>query len=53
MRFISLNNAAIGFAKLRKLIQRSYNSGNVLPTTCRVELINKTDFIKIPLNKKF
>lgn len=46
MLFFSLSNADVKFAKLEKLIQRSYIAAKALSTTRRVKLVNKRKFAK-------
>lgn len=49
--FFSLSNANIEFAKLEKQTQRSYIVAEVLPTTSRIEHIEKREFVKVALNE--
>ena len=49
MPFLNLSNADIQFAK-NKLTWRSYTAAEALPTTKRVELINKKEFAKAALD---
>lgn len=50
MLFFSLNSADIQF-DIRELIQRFYTAVEVLPTTKKMELINKHEFAKAALDK--
>ena len=50
MPFLTLSNANIQFAK-KKLTLRSYTIKKALPTTQKIELINKKKFAKAALNK--
>ena len=50
MSFIALSNANIQFTE-KELIWRSYTAAEALPTTKRVELIDKKDFAKAELDK--
>ncbi len=49
--FLSLSNADVEFAKLRKLTWRSYTTVDALPTISRVELIDKREFAKAALDE--
>ncbi len=51
MPFLSFNNADVEFAELGKLTWRSYTVAEALPTTSRVELINKREFVKAALDR--
>lgn len=51
MLFLSLNNADIEFIELKKLIWRFYTIAKTLPTTNRIELINKREFAKTALDR--
>lgn len=51
--FLSLGNTDVKFTESRKLSQRFYNTAEALPTTNRVELIDKRKFAKIALDKNF
>ena len=51
MIFLTFSNADIQFAE-KELTWRSYIAAEALPTTKRVELINKKEFAKAALNKK-
>lgn len=51
MLFLSFSNADVEFAKLGKLIWRSYTAAETLPTTSQVELNNKKEFAKTALDK--
>lgn len=53
MPFFSFSNANIEFAELKKLTWRSYNTTEALPTTDRIEIINKKGFAKTVLDKNF
>ena len=50
MLFLSLSNLDVGFAELKKLSWRTYTATEVLPTTSRVELIDKREFTKAALD---
>ena len=52
MPFLTLSNADIQFAE-KKLTWRSYTAAEALPTTKRVELIDKREFAKAVLDKEF
>ena len=49
MPFLSLSHANVEFTELEKLTSRSYTAAKALPTTSRVELINKREFAKAAL----
>ncbi len=51
MPFLSLSNADVKFAELGKLTWRLYTPTNALPTTSRVELIDKKEFAKATLDE--
>ncbi len=51
MPFLSLSNANIKFAELGKLIWRTYTTIKALPTTSRVELIDKKEYARAALDK--
>ncbi len=51
MFFLSLSNADVEFAKLEKLTWRLYTTIETLPTNSQVELIDKREFIKAPLDE--
>ena len=53
MPFLSLNNADVEFAELKRLIWRIYTAAEVLPIINRVKLINKREFAKAALKKNF
>ena len=44
MPFLAPSNTEIEFTELEKLTWRSYTAAVVLPTTSRVELIDKQEF---------
>ncbi len=48
--FLSLSNADVEFAELRKLTWRLYTVAEALPTTRLVELIDKREFVKAALD---
>ena len=50
MYFLTLSNADIQFSE-KELTWRSYIAKKALPTTQRVELINKKEFAKVALNE--
>ena len=50
MPFLTLSNADVQFIE-KELTWRSYTTAKALPTTKRVELINKKEFAKAALNK--
>ena len=50
MLFLTFSNADIQFAE-RKLTWRSYTTDETLPTTQRIELINKKEFAKVALDE--
>ena len=50
MPFLTLSNADIQFAE-KELIWRSYTAAEALPTTKRVEIINKKEFAKAALDE--
>ena len=52
MLFFTLSNASMQFAE-KTLMWRSYTATEALPTTKRLELINKKEFAKIALDEKF
>ena len=52
MLFLTLNNANVQFIE-KKLIWRFYITAEALPTTKRVELIDKKKFAKKALNENF
>lgn len=49
--FTAFNNADIEFTKLGKLTWRFYITVKALPTTSRVEFIDKSAFAKVTLDK--
>ncbi len=49
--FLSLSNADVEFAELGKLTWRSYTAAETLPTTSRVELIDKREFGKAAIDE--
>ncbi len=49
--FLSLSNVDVKFADLGKLTLRSYTAVEALPTTYRVELIDKREFDKAVIDK--
>ena len=51
MPFLTLSNAEIQFAK-KELTWRSYTAAEALPTTKRIELINKKEFAKAVLDEE-
>ena len=51
MLFLALSNADIQFAK-KELTWRSYTAAEALPTTKRVELIDKKEFAKAALDEE-
>ncbi len=51
MSFLSLSNADVEFAELGKLTWRFYIAAEALPTTSRVELIDKREFAKVALDE--
>ena len=51
MPFLTLSNADVQFVE-KELTWRSYTTAEALPTTKRVELINKKEFAKAALNEK-
>ena len=51
MPFLTLSNADVQFVE-KELIWRSYTTAEALPTTKRVELINKKEFAKAALDEK-
>ena len=51
MPFLTLNNANIRFAE-KELTWRSYTAAEALPTTKRVELIDKKEFAKAALDRE-
>ena len=51
MPFLTLSNADVQFVE-KELTWRSYTTAEALPTTKRVELINKKEFAKAALDKK-
>ena len=51
MPFLTLKNANVQFVE-KKLTWRSYTTAKALPTTKRVELINKKKFVKTALDEK-
>lgn len=53
MYFFSFDNIDMKFAELEKLIEKSYNTIEVLPTTSRVEIINKRKFANVALDENF
>lgn len=53
LSFLFFNNVDVKFLVLRKLTWRFYDIAEVLPTTSKVELINKKEFIKAALNENF
>ena len=50
MLFLTLSNSNIQFAE-KKLTWRSYTAKEALPTTRKVELIDKKEFAKAALNE--
>ena len=50
MPFLTLSNADVQFVK-KELTWRSYTTAKALPTTKRVELINKKEFAKAALDE--
>ncbi len=50
MSFLSLSNADVKFAELEKLTWSLYTAADALPTTSRVELIDKREFAKAALD---
>ena len=50
MLFLTLSNVNIQFAE-KKLIWRTYTTGDALPTTQRVEFIEKKEFAKAALDE--
>ena len=50
MLFLTLSNADIKFAQ-KELTWRFYIAAEALPTTKRVEIIDKKEFTKVALNK--
>lgn len=52
MPFLSFSNANIKFAELRKLTWRLYTLAEALPTTSRITLIGKKEFVKVTFNEK-
>lgn len=53
MPFFSFNNIDVEFAKLKKLIWRTYIAAQALPTTSWVKLNNKSEFAKVAIDKNF
>ena len=51
MPFLTLSNADVQFVE-KELTWRSYTTAEALPTTKRVELINKKEFAKAALDEK-
>ena len=51
MPFLTLSNADVQFVE-KELTWRSYTTAEALPTTKRVELINKKEFAKVALNER-
>ncbi len=51
MPFLSFSNADVEFAELGKLTWRSYMATEALPTTNRVELIDKREFAKVAMDE--
>ena len=51
MLFLTFSNADIQFAE-KELTWRFYTAAEALPTTKRVELINKKEFAKAALDKE-
>ncbi len=51
MPVLSLSNADVEFAELGKLTWRTYTAVEALPTTSRVELIDKREFARTALDK--
>ncbi len=49
--FLSLSNADVKFMELRKLIWRFYTAAEALPITSWFELIDKSEFAKLTMNK--
>ncbi len=52
MPFLTMNNADIDF-QARDLQWRSYTTGDILPTTRRVELIEKKEFAVVALKPEY
>ena len=50
MLFLILNNVDIQFVE-KELTWRSYTTTEALPTTKRIELINKKEFVKMALDE--
>ena len=50
MSFLTLGSADIRFAE-RKLVWRTYSAAEALPTTRRVEIIDKKEFAVVALNE--
>ena len=51
MLFLAFSNADVEFIELRKLTWGFYIAAEALPTTSRVEVINKREFARIALNR--
>ena len=51
MPFFTLSNADVQFVE-KELTWRTYTTAKALPTTKRVELINKKEFAKVALDEK-
>ncbi len=51
MPFLFLSNVDVKFAELGKLTWRSYTAAEALPTTSRLELIDKREFAKAAMDK--
>ena len=49
MHFLTLNKADVRFAE-RELVWRTYTAAEALPTTRRVEIIDKREFAAAALN---
>lgn len=50
--FLAFSNGDFQFG-IEKLTWRSYTVAEALPTTSQIELINKTVFVKVVLDKNF
>ncbi len=53
MPFLSLSNADVKFAKLRKLTWRSYTAAAALSTTSQMKFISKREFAKAAMDENF
>lgn len=51
MIILSFSKADVKFAEWKNLTSRYYTIADALPTTSRVELINKIEFAKLALNE--